>query len=332
MHLITMAHAGEAQGVIEKYQLERINQDLFKNESLVLLITGEGPFEAATKTALTISKFEFTQITNMGIAGTLDPSLKVGTFHPVRSIYLVQDYAPQFKTFKSFEEGLDCITSFERILDVEKAQKLKGIGTLVDREAWGIAMAARTANLPFQSYKLISDIAGSIESCELIKESAQLFSNLIAEFIGTILQIQIPQEELTSIPGFYFTFSTHHKFKTLIKKLEIKEDKDPLEILNSLPKFEEIKLPKDRTRKLLETMEERLDPLKGQITRKKSEWAKTFEDHGFRIQTDPEFENTEVTISLKVKTDEELKEKLSILNSLSLKPFNQLMNGEFDVE
>ena len=62
MQLITMAHFGEAQAFIEKWNLEKVSEDLFKNKNLILLLTGEGPFEAATKTALTIPQYPIKKI------------------------------------------------------------------------------------------------------------------------------------------------------------------------------------------------------------------------------------------------------------------------------
>lgn len=181
MHLITMAHPGEALGVIEKFNLKRVTADLFSGENLMLLLTGEGPMEAAIKTALLLPKHPFTEVINLGIAGTLSDEFKVGEIHEVRSLYLVQDLKPSFKTFQASERGLDCLTSFERILDPDKSLRLKGIGTLVDREAWGIVMTAKAHGIKFSSYKIISDVAGSLSACELVKENAPVFSAALAE-------------------------------------------------------------------------------------------------------------------------------------------------------
>ena len=42
MHLITMAHLGEAQGVIDRFNLKKKDQDIYGSDDLILLITGEG--------------------------------------------------------------------------------------------------------------------------------------------------------------------------------------------------------------------------------------------------------------------------------------------------
>ena len=178
MHLITMAHLGEAQGVIDLFNLKRVTPQVFEGELLVCLITGEGPFEAATLTASQLGQKKFTSVINLGIAGSMSEDLSIGSIHPVRSVYLVIDGKPQFKSFKSFESGLDCVTSFERILNKDKALPLTGLGSLVDREAWGVATAAKSAGIPFQSYKLISDMAGTLGACEVAREKSDEWSHL----------------------------------------------------------------------------------------------------------------------------------------------------------
>ena len=336
MHLITMAHLGEALGVIEKFNLKRITPELFSGEKLMLLLTGEGPMEAAIKTALLLPKHPFTEVINLGICGTLDEKFKVGEIHQVRSLYLVQDLKPSFKTFQPSDKGLDCLTSFERILDGAKAQRLKGIGTLVDREAWGIAMTAKTHGIKFSSYKLISDVAGSLSACELVKENATLFSAALADFLSERLtKTETKKSDDLKLQGFYFTFSTEHKFKTLLTKLSIKENISEEALKETLPlkELNERKLlPKERARLLMEEMENRIDPTKMILTNKKNHWSRDFEKNGIKVQTDPLWESPVVTLSLEVSTDQELKDKISKLNDLSLKPFTDLMNGDFHVE
>lgn len=336
MHLITMAHLGEALGVIEKFNLKRITADLFSGENLMLLLTGEGPMEAAIKSALLLPKHPFTEVINLGIAGTLDDQFKVGEIHEVRSLYLIQDLKPSFKTFQASEKGLDCLTSFERILDKTKAEKLKGIGTLVDREAWGIAMTAKTHGIKFSSFKIISDVAGSLSACELVKDNAAVFAAALADFLEAKLSNpKADSADALKIHGFYFTFSTEHKFKTLLNKLSIKENISEDEVKTSLPlkDLNERKLlPKERTKLLMEEMENRIDPTKMILISKKNSWSLDFEKDGIKVQTDPLWESPVVTLSLEVSTDQELKAKLLKLNALSLKPFTDLMNGEFYVE
>jgi hypothetical protein len=239
---------------------------------------------------------------------------------------------PQFKTFQSFEKGLDCLTSFERILDSEKAKSLKGMGTLVDREAWGVAMAAKTAGISFSAYKLISDVAGTKEACELIREEAVHFSESISQFLMELTKKEIPP---VTLEGFYFTFSIGHQFKDLMKKLSLKEELEEEKILELLPLNELRQLemtPKERAKRLIQLMERRIDPIKTILNERKAEWLSGFEKSGIKIQTDPQWESHSVMISFEVTDDESLKKKLTDLDHFSLKPFHKIMNGDFHVE
>ena len=189
MHLITMAHLGEAQALIEEFELKKISPHHFENGQLILLITGEGPFEAASLTSYFLGKRDVKQIINLGIAGSLNDKMSIGEIYSIRSLYLAIDGKPQFKSFKLAEEGVDAITSFERILRPEKARPLSAIAQIVDREAWGVALSAKNFSIPFECAKLISDRAGEIGACELIREEAYSFSQKLSAYLKNKIEI-----------------------------------------------------------------------------------------------------------------------------------------------
>ncbi len=330
-----MAHLGEAQGVINLFDLKRVTPNLFENDTLSCLITGEGPFEAATAVASQLARKSYRRVLNLGIAGALDPNLKLGEIYPVRSVYLVVEGKPQFKSFKSLEKGLDCLTSFERILSPEKAHPLSGVGSLVDREVWGVAMAAKAQGVSFESYKLISDYAGSLGACELVKEAAEKNSQKLVEFFASKIKLSVnPQDEL-KLDGFHFTFSTRIKFQQCLKKFSLREELSEEEVLKRLylEKWREQKLlPKERTRLLLEELESKLDPLKKQLEKELQSWKKPFANQSIDLITDPSWESPEVKISFQAATQAELEQKLKALSDLNLQPFQKLRNGEFHVE
>ena len=335
MHLITMAHLGEAQGVIELFNLSRITPSLFRGENLTCLITGEGPMEAATRTASQLGQINYQKVINLGIAGSLTPGLPLESIHPVRSIYLAIDGKPQFKSFKSLEAGLDCITSFERILDSQKAVPLSGIGQLVDREVWGVAMAAKEAQVSFQAYKLISDQAGTLGACEIAKDKAQEWSKELALHLKKILSVSETQETSFQLAGFYFTFTTENQFKQLLKKISYRDDQSIEDVLSSLPINEIINampLPKERTKSLIKFMEEKLDPMKKSLEAGLKDWKRPFESKGITLQTDPSWESAEVKVSFTVSGQEDLLQKLDTLTKLELTPYHKLRDGSFYVE
>jgi hypothetical protein len=335
MQLITMAHLGEAQGVINLFDLKRVTPNLFENDTLSCLITGEGPFEAATSVASQLARKNYARVINLGIAGALDSTLMLGEIYPVRSVYLVVEGKPQFKSFQSLEQGFDCITSFERILSAEKALPLAGVGALVDREVWGVAMAARSHSVKFESYKLVSDHAGSLSACELVRDAAEDYSQKLAQFLARKIELPINPEEEMKLDGFHFTFSTRIKFQQYLKKLSLREELSQDDILKSLKLetwLEQKILPKERTRLLLEQMEFKLDPLKKDLETGLLAWKQPFTANGIDLSTDPYWESPEVKISFHVNSRPELEHKLSLLSGLNLHPFHKLRNGELHVE
>lgn len=335
MNLITMAHFGEAQGVIQKMGLKKISPELYTGSDFSLLITGEGPFEAATATARVAELLKAKQITNLGIAGSLSDEFKIGDFVSIRSIYLVQNERPLFKTIQVNEAGSDLITSFERILDPKKALPLRGFGKLIDREAWGVGFAARKAGIPFSCYKVVSDNAGSIEACELVKEKAGEFSEILAQkFFELSPEVHVKELPI-EIPGLYFTFSTQHQFRDYLNKLMIKNECSRDKVLESCQLATILSLevsPKEKAKKLLSRMEELLDPLKSRIQVTKDQISNEFQNHGFRIEIDHQLENPKVKISFEAGTDADLEKAKEALSLLTLKKFSKLMQGEFDVE
>lgn len=332
MNLITLAHHGEAQGIIEALKLKRNNQDTFLGENCVLILTGEGPFEALAKTALAISAYQVKRVINLGIAGSLCDELRPRDLVSVRTSYLISEDRPHFKSFSSLSDGVDCLTSFERILDPEKARKFKGMGKIVDREVWGVAFAAKTAGVPFESYKVISDVAGTLDACELVREKAPAFSMLLANKITELLDIRSESSrELPEISGLHFTFSTGHKYKSLLKNLSIKKEKTESEILNELnlkSLMDQDILPKERTRRLLELMELELDPVKRKLRSVSDQLSIEFKKAGSELSIDPQWENPKVKIIIEASSDEELQEKLQSLKNISLEPFTHLMEGK----
>lgn len=331
-----MAHLGEAQGVIESFHLKRVSPVLFESDDLNLLITGEGPLEAALQLTHLLSQRAFHRVINLGLAGTLDAGLAIGSVYPVRHHYLVIEGRPQFKSFKGQDSGLDCLTSFERILDPEKAAPLKGLGSLVDREAWGLAQAAKLLNVSFESHKLVSDLAGTLGACELVKEEAASWSMKLSSYLQELLKKKGPSRQIWEfIEGLHFTFSTEHHFQSLLRKIAIKEEKSQETVLQELP-LGEIRsqklLPKERTRRLLEAMETRLDPVRASVQHSLTGWKKDIENRGIKVEVDPAWEGPSVKISFDVDSDEKLAQKLQALGSFSLKPWHEILEGKIHVE
>lgn len=335
MQLITMAHYGEAQAFIEKWNLEKVSDDLFKSDHRCILLTGEGPFEAATKTALHLSKMSFDQVLNLGFAGSLSEKYNRGDFLQVRTIYLFLQDQLEFKTFQSASIGVDCLTSFDRIISAEKAKPLQGLGHLVDRESWGVAMAAKMAHLPFECYKIVSDKAGTLESCQFTRETAEVLSHkLFDSFIS--LKPQIQKKPLINFPlGFHFTSTSGHRYQNLIQRIAVKKNIPVQQVLDQLPLSELLKKEisaKEKAKNLIELLEEELDPHRRLLKEISNLMQKKFQSAGAKIHIDPLWENPKFTISFEAADDQELHNRLESLKLLSLNELTSVMKGRFNVE
>lgn len=337
MKLIVLAHYGEAQSIIDEYSLSKKSEELYQNHEMALLLTGEGPFEATARVSRALAGGEFSEVINLGIAGALDKKLEINEIHSVRTIYLAIDGKFQFKSFEISSEGVDLVTSFERILDSEKAHILSGMGHLVDREAWGVAFACKEYGVPFRSYKLISDMAGTIGACEVVKDEAQIFSQKLLDKLKKVLFNELKEKEsfFTSEldKNFYFTFSLKHKFQNLVEKIILRDQVSLAEVMGRLP-LEDLthaKLsPKLRAKALVDELEILLDPFKGKLHQELNSWKKRYRP--IDLVTDPSWENEEVKFSFTVNSEEELKDKIKILNTVELKPFYQILEGRVHVE
>lgn len=330
MNLITMAYMGEAQALIDGLRLQKVSEGIFEGDQVTLLLTGEGPFEAAVKTSAILGAKSFQQIFNLGIAGSLHSDLPKEEIFEIRSSYLFLN-GPQFKSFPLSAQGVDCLTSFKRVLHPEEAQQMKGVAGIVDRELWGIAMSAKNAGVSLRSFKLISDFAGAEAICDIALENSLEWSKKLLQFIKPFIEAESQSETPFDLPGFYFTFSSHHQFHNLMEKLRIKEDLKISDLpLDSF--IEKSKNQKDRTKLLLQYLDQRLDPVKEKVQSKINAWKKPLEAQGIRVDLDPKWESPQVKITIEAKSDEELKQKLAAVSGFSLNPFHDLLEGKLDVE
>jgi len=338
MQLITLAHHGEAQSIIEGFNLKKISDSLFKGEAMSCLLTGEGPFEAAVATAAELKQADYQEVINLGICGALSSELEIGSLHEIRSLYLAVDGKPQFRSFPVSERGVDLLTSFERILDPKRADILRGVAKLVDREAWGVAFACKEARIPFRSFKMVSDVAGSIGACELVRETAQVYSQKLAEFLKEELsfkQKNLLENEVNLGTEFYFTFSSSHHFHSLVQKLRLLKGTSDQELIKLFP-LDELRAkkmtPKERAKSLLEMMEDEVDPFRGKLKKNVSEFKKPWEEKGIRLHIDPRWEDEKIQISFDITRREDLMGKLEDLRSLDLETLHKIFKGEVDVE
>ena len=171
MVYISVALGIEAKPLIRYFDLKRDNTikkfQVFKNEDIVLIITGVGILKSAIATTFLLSQEIINEddiFLNLGICGARDKRLKIGDIvlcNKIINSELKKNYYPDMIFEHSFEEG--SLESFNSPVysDVEVS------GDIVDMEGAGVVEAA---SYFFQTYqlnviKIVSDyLENSVDS------------------------------------------------------------------------------------------------------------------------------------------------------------------------
>ncbi len=267
MQLLTFAHYPEAEAFFAHFKPERTqNRDwLYRFDNGFIALTGEGIHEALARTMYAASLAPDLQIIlNFGVAGVIDTRLNLNAIYEVRSVY-AHDHAPIFKSF-NLHGSHDVVTSGKRVLSHRDAEPLKTMAHLVDRELWGIAFAAKELQVPLQSYKFASDIAGTIEACEVVKaRAAEISKELLEKYLALIPathNLKNTKSEL-NIDGFYFTTSQKHEYHKLITKIAILRGCEihEVDLTKMVSQIRDLKISEKRkTAALLKSLQERVVP------------------------------------------------------------------------
>lgn len=348
MKLLTFAHRGEAQAFLSNYTFTPVSfffDGLLKSNDYYLLITGEGPHSAGEKTTAVLAKYndEISEVYNIGVAGSLNSNLKLHEIIWVRTAYAHHAEKLEFKSFSSQNANAvnDCITAYTRVLDISEKTKLSHFANIVDRELWAIASSARLFKKPYNSLKIISDDFKNLNSdiCSFVKEEAPLLSaKLLLEFQRSENQPLLKKDktkEMTFLndPAFYFTTSQERKLLSLIDGLSLKGLSQST--LFEAPEVQSIieldKLPKERTRLLLQYLNERLNPISIKIKEAIEKSLSPLVDAKISSNYDPDLEEDWLSLNIKIQSSRDLEKIKNALKIFSYEDFKKVLDGKFDV-
>jgi nucleoside phosphorylase len=187
--LLTIAHQGEAQEFIKRKHTQTAEfhfNGLYRSQEELLLLTGEGIQMTTLRLASVCTYFgqRIDRVLNLGIAGSLDPSLQINQFYGIHRVHHELAGKPGYPSFncKETSSHLDCVTSLLRVLNHDYAATLQKIAPIVDRELWAIASVCQLFHLPFKSYKLISDQAGITTDSPGIKAEGEKTGKHLFDF------------------------------------------------------------------------------------------------------------------------------------------------------
>lgn len=339
--LLVFAHRGEARAFLKHFPFQSISEGLYKDENHLLLICGEGHFNAHGALSYVLGKYEneVDSIINLGIAGGLTPKVEKGQIYPVRTLYSELVDKMEFKSFvTSNNEGIDLITSHQRILSNDKKKYLENFAPAVDREAWALALATSRLSLPFFAYKLISDDKSDrdegVEICLRAKELADDYSERLLEYYLNLENKTEETKELHDWNGFYFTTSQKNRRDSLLRKLSLKypNENDLLEALSVKQILEQEHTPKKKTNILLEEMRSLLNPVSKQVEESLEELSSELVHAGATIKYPKDLERPQFHLSATVERHDDLVKLIKNLENYDYQRLVEIIEGrELDV-
>ncbi len=347
MKLLVFAHRGEAQAFFNQWEFSPVEfyfNGLFKTKNYYLLITGEGLKDASEKSVAVIANYkeELDEVINIGIAGSLNPKLKVGDLAWVRSSYAQNAQRCEFKSFTTTSHSsLDCISAFARITTKEEKKILSSFADMVDRELWSVMSAAHLFSLPAFALKLISDEAESDDFCKLVKEEAPALSKkMLQAFLEreektvtkpSVVCAETLEDKLLTHAKLYFTTSQARKLHTVLRGLAIKKtmsDQDILSTLSSIIEGEGLeRTPKELSKLLLTKLEERLNPLNTKIKERITQGLKPLLEAGAQVSFDPELEQDYVQLNFQIKNAKDQKKLALALEQFNYQKIKEIFQG-----
>jgi len=189
MLLLTIAHKGEAQEFIKKKFTQPVDYHfpgIYRGGEDLLILTGEGIESSILRVSSVLTYFgnKIDRVLNIGIAGALLSTLQINQIYGIRQIYRESHEENDFPSFSCMatHSKTDCITVHNGVSNIKITQLRTQIAAICDRELWGIGLTCSHYQIPFKSYKLISDFAGADIDIEEIKSKASTYSKHLFDF------------------------------------------------------------------------------------------------------------------------------------------------------
>jgi nucleoside phosphorylase len=163
---------------------------LFRFQDEFLLLSGEGIQMTTLRMTAVCTYFShlIDRVLNIGIAGSLDEHLQLNQIYGIHTVYHQPSGGETFPAFACREthSKVNCVTAKKAVLDDQYARELAKIAAVTDRELWAVGSVCNFFNLPFKSYKLVSDRAGAETDPQKIKSQAALISKHLFDFYKSL--------------------------------------------------------------------------------------------------------------------------------------------------
>ncbi|MDU1910930.1 spore photoproduct lyase [Fusobacterium sp.] len=266
MIYIAVALTAEARPLITYFRLKKDNEikkyQVFKNEEIVLIITGTGMLQGAIGITYVLGNLDIREediFVNLGICGAVEESTSIGDIILCNKIInnsSKKNFYPDMLFKHEFREGT--LETFFHVVDREiEIDKIQG--EIVDMEGAGIYEAASLFFLQHQIniIKIVSDHLNTSEiTGEKVIELIENKIDKIAKWLGERKSFHIGNKEIFSSEekenikkierNLKLTESMHYEFIELIKYYKIQNKS----IENIILKYSDIKIKDKREGKI----------------------------------------------------------------------------------
>lgn len=351
--LLIFAHRGEARAFLKYFEMTKYassHLELYSNpeQDLFVLLTGEGVLDAMATTCAALGHLhnKIKKLVNIGIAGSIHPSIKKDQIHTIRTCYAQESVQKMFFKSYTLEGGeVDAVSASQRILHSKDCNYLQAFAPIVDRELWGVAKAAQMFALPLKSIKYISDEAwtqNEAQLCERMKEQAHEYSEQLLNYYLDHSDVQEEVEpELTSefhsfyqLTGTHFTVSMKKKMNGLLKALTIKDEYTDFLIRaqEQIQKDSIAKIrPKVCAQNCLQLAQQMLMPFDHQVELALNKLATPFFENGIDVQFDPSREQSSFWIKTQIQHPKHLEKLRNAIDQFNYHELEKILQGQIDV-
>ncbi len=327
MKLLCFAHKNEAKAFIKDlgFKICDTHIDLYSNDSEYLLITGEGNQETTQNLSICLSNIsEISEILNFGTAASLSSDIPKYAVRSIRTVYQFHDeYTFKSSTSNDHFAKTDNVSVLKRIGTSEVKKNLSIYAKILDKELWAIGAVAKKFKIPWKSYKVVSDELNEDLNCNIIKEQAEIYSNLLLKEYQSLdhNKKEIIEKEKINFSDFHFSFTQKKKFNKLFEIL-IKRDARFFLDLKQSSFFKNLIqkdiTPKEKAKILITHLEKKFDP---KLYEKQAEINEKFPKRGsdiFSINTNRLIEHQELLFHGVIKKNSDIPEIIKELNSINI--------------
>jgi nucleoside phosphorylase len=196
---IVMATMLEAKPFVLGMSLEQNQKkpfSLFKNDNILLIVSGIGKANVAMATAYSCYKFNPDCFCNLGAAGATDFSHPLGEIFHINKI--VEYDRPELTTGKPCIHKPDILNGFQTarlstsdraVLDPDERKKISMDADLIDMEGASVAQACRKFETKCYIFKFVSDTPDHTRDEDIVA-NIRLYRTLFYDFfISSVMPV-----------------------------------------------------------------------------------------------------------------------------------------------